>query len=64
MVMHEFASLTLAELSSDCFAASKILQIEGCVDTLYARLSSPDPDVQKNCLDVSGAASAVGPSVS
>ncbi|KAL0278193.1 UNVERIFIED_CONTAM: hypothetical protein PYX00_000084 [Menopon gallinae] len=51
VVMHEFASLTLAELSSECLAAAKILQIAGCAETLHSRLSSPDPDVQKNCLD-------------
>lgn len=50
--MHEFSSLTLAELSSECEAAYNLLKVPNCVQILFSRVTSLDPDVEKNTLDV------------
>lgn len=52
MVMHEYAALALAELTKECHAATKLLKVENSIDILFLRITSPDPDVEKNCLDV------------
>lgn len=50
-VVHEFATLCLASLSVDCVCKVQIFDSKG-LPPLIQLLSSPDPDVQKNSIDV------------
>lgn len=49
----EFASLVLAELTREPLGCEQLMNCH-ILGNLFARMkSSPDPDVQKNCLQVS-----------
>ncbi|XP_073437911.1 armadillo repeat-containing protein 3 isoform X3 [Dendrobates tinctorius] len=50
VVVHEFASLCLAYMANEYTSKAKILELNG-LEPLIRLLSSPDPDVQKNCVE-------------
>ncbi|KAG7207756.1 hypothetical protein KM043_009366 [Ampulex compressa] len=50
--MQEFSSLILARLSKDAYGASQLLKHFFDANVLFERIQSPDPDVQKNNLDI------------
>ncbi|XP_077124472.1 armadillo repeat-containing protein 3 isoform X2 [Ranitomeya variabilis] len=50
VVVHEFASLCLAYMANEYTSKAKILELNG-LEHLIRLLSSPDPDVQKNCVE-------------
>jgi len=50
VVVHEFAFLCLSSLAVD-FTAKITIADKGGLPLLVRNLSSPDPDIQKNCIE-------------
>lgn len=50
IVMHEFASLCLVHMSIEYNSKVQIFE-QGGLEPLIRLLSSPDPDVKKNCVE-------------
>ncbi|KAM4028842.1 armadillo repeat-containing protein 3 isoform 2-T2 [Anomaloglossus baeobatrachus] len=50
VVVHEFASLCLAYMANEYTNKARIFELNG-LEPLIRLLSSPDPDVQKNCVE-------------
>lgn len=50
--LHEFSLLILAEITKDIFGVAQLLKQSSDVDFLFEKLCSPDPDVNKNALQI------------